>query len=81
MLFVHQDAGLGTTPYIRRAEPEMVREYGLKVWLCQRCHRDPRQGVHFNRDVMKIMHRTGQQAFEKEHSRDEFMNIFGKNYL
>lgn len=26
MLFVHQDAGLGTTPYIRRAEPEMVRE-------------------------------------------------------
>lgn len=34
-------------------------KYGLKVWLCPRCHRDPRQGVHFNRDVMKIMHRTG----------------------
>lgn len=56
-------------------------KYGLKVWLCPRCHRDPSHGVHFNRDVMKIMHRTGQQAFEKEHSRGEFMNIFGKNYL
>ena len=22
-------------------------KYGLKVWLCQRCHRDPRQGGSF----------------------------------
>ena len=26
MFLVHQDAGPGTAPYIRRAEPEMLRE-------------------------------------------------------
>lgn len=56
-------------------------KYGLKVWLCPRCHRDQKEGVHGNKEIMEIMHRTGQRAFEKEHTREEFMKIFGKNYL
>lgn len=56
-------------------------KYGLKVWLCPRCHRDQKEGVHGNKEIMGIMHRTGQRAFEKEHTREEFMKIFGKNYL
>lgn len=43
------------------------------------------QGVSKNmqngRLDMAILHRTGQQEFEKNHTREEFMQIFGKNYL
>lgn len=29
-------------------------KYGLKVWLCPRCHRDQKEGVHGNKEIMKI---------------------------
>lgn len=63
------------------ANRKWSEKYGLKVWLCPRCHRDQKQGVHGNKEIMAIMHRTGQQAFEKTHSREDFMKIFGRNYL
>lgn len=55
--------------------------YGLTVYLCPRCHRDSREGVHADRGKMLLLHRTGQRAFERSHSRDEFVGLFGKNYL
>lgn len=56
-------------------------KYGLKVWLCARCHRDNKTGVHADDVKMQYLHRIGQQAFEKTHSRDEFRKVFGRNYL
>lgn len=55
-------------------------KYGLTVYLCCECHRG-RSGVHFNAEIMDELHKTGQQAFEKHHTRAEFMKIFGRNYL
>ena len=63
------------------ANRKWSEKYGLKVWLCPRCHRDPKEGVHGNREIMENLHRKGQQAFEKNHTHEEFMKIFGKNYL
>lgn len=63
------------------ANRKWSEKYGLKVWLCPRCHRDQKQGVHGNKEIMEIMNRTGQQAFEKTHTREDFMKIFGRNYL
>ncbi|MEW4411551.1 hypothetical protein [Clostridium sp. AN503] len=60
---------------------KLSEKYGLKVHLCCRCHRDNREGVHGNREKMDHLHWTGQQAFERTHSRDDFIRIFGKNYL
>ena len=37
--------------------------------------------VHNNADNMRKLQRDGQRAFEREHTRVEFMNIFRKNYL
>lgn len=56
-------------------------KYGLTVELCPFCHRDNRDGVHGNREKMDALHRIGQAAFEKTHTREEFWGIFGKNYL
>lgn len=58
-------------------------KYGLKVYLCYVCHRDNKLGVHgCNTELRERLQQAGQQAFEnKIGSREEFMKIFGKNYL
>ncbi len=56
-------------------------KYGLKVRLCHRCHRDNKIGVHSNAEAADYLHRIGQKAFERTHTRQEFVAIFGKNYL
>lgn len=56
-------------------------KYGLKVRLCPRCHRDNKAGVHSNAEAADYLHRIGQKAFERTHTRKEFCEIFGKNYL
>ncbi len=55
-------------------------KYGLKIWLCLEHHRG-QTGVHNDQALCDFVHQVAQQAFEKEHSREEFMTIFGKNYL
>lgn len=56
-------------------------KYGLKVNLCPYCHRHPKEGVHADAIKADHLHQIGQQAFEKTHTRAEFMKIFGKNYV
>lgn len=63
-------------PY-RRASTK----YGLVVPLCHYCHNEPPNGVHHNHKNMLILKRWGQEQFEKNHTRLEFMEIFGRNYL
>ena len=56
-------------------------KYGLTVWLCGRHHNLSNEGVHFNRELDLHIKQAGQKAFERGHTREEFMQIFGKNYL
>lgn len=56
-------------------------KYGLTVHLCYRHHRDPRDGVHFNKALADQLHQDGQRAFERAHPEKEFTAIFKKNYL
>ena len=55
--------------------------YGLTVPLCHECHNEPPNGVHFNRERMDALRAEGQRKFESIYSQDEFMRIFGRNYL
>jgi len=54
---------------------------GLKVYLCLAHHTEGPEAVHKNAEVMRSLQQEGQQAFEEEHSREEFMQMFGRNYL
>ena len=56
-------------------------EYGLMVNLCHICHRDNTVGVHGSRSRDLQLKRYGQTEFEKMYSKEEFMKIFGRNYL
>lgn len=56
-------------------------KYGLTVWLCHWCHNEPPNGAHHNIDTDILLKKQAQKAFEIKHGHDEFMCIFGKNYL
>lgn len=60
---------------------KLSEKYGLKVHLCCRCHRDNKEGVHGNQKKMEQLHRIGQRTFEKNYSREKFMELFKRNYL
>ena len=56
---------------------KLSEKYGLKIWLRYDWH----DLAHHNKEFADQLKKMGQRAFEKEHSRAEFMLIFGKNYL
>lgn len=56
-------------------------QYGLTVHLCRTCHRDNKMGVHGNAKIAEKLHKLGEAAFEREHSRQKFYNIFKRYYL
>ena len=39
------------------------------------------EAVHNNHKNMRVLHRDGQRAYERTHSRAEFMSLIGRNYL
>ena len=51
--------------------------YGLTVHLCPMCH----TLLHDHGVNDLYLEQTAQAAFEREHSREEWMRIFGKSYL
>lgn len=57
-------------------------KYGLKVWLSHDYHRG-NYGVHSgNAELAAELHQLGQRAFETRFGmRDDFVRIFGRNYL
>lgn len=75
----------GATYSVALHEPMMGKnrklsiKYGLQVPLCFDCHRlahdEPDQT--FNNELKREM----QRKFEETHSRNEFIKIFGRNYL
>lgn len=63
------------------ANRKLSEKYGLTVYLCSRHHNGSDYGVHFNKELDTRLKRLAQEKFEKTHSREEFMQIFGRNYL
>lgn len=56
-------------------------EHGLKVYLCLYHHETGKVAVHTCKETRELLEKIGQRAFEETHTREEFMEIFGENYL
>ena len=63
------------------ANRPLSERFGLWVWLCDFDHRDPKEGVQYNRKKGDALKRLAQIAFEAKHSHAEWMETFKKNYL
>ena len=65
------------------ANRKLSEKYGLKVHLCHDCHNEPPYGVHFNRRSEKWLKAEGQKEAMRYYgwSVEEFIEIFGRNYL
>ena len=49
----------------------------MKLDLCRNCHDE----IHKNNTTAKLSKMYGQAMFEREHTREEFLKLFGINYL
>lgn len=69
------------------ANRKLSEKYGLKVYLCRHHHtgdiNGSRDAVHSkgDNDFDLKLKQIAQVAFEQNHSREEFMRAFGRNYL
>jgi len=76
--FCHSQRNLTVHHCLQGPNRKNAEKYGLKVYLCFDCH----YSVH-NIDDSKVMElrRVAQSKFEETHTREEFMQVFHKNYL
>ena len=63
------------------ANRKLSDKYGLTVWLTPFWNRDKKNGAHFNKEFDLELKRLAQRIFEQNHTREEFITIFGRNYL
>lgn len=56
-------------------------KHGFTVYLCAYHHNLSNEGVHFNKQLDTELKQSAQRRFETTHTRAEFMQIIGKNYL
>lgn len=54
---------------------------GFKVYLCLEHHRTGKEAVHTNHDNMLLLQQDAQREYERDHTREEFLALIGKNFL
>ena len=73
--------GLHSHHIFGAANRKKSEQHGLKVWLCGYHHNLSNTGVHFNKLLDSKLKRLAQGKYEETHTREEFMQEFGRNYL
>lgn len=54
---------------------------GFKVYLCPAHHEFGQDAAHRDHEVMRLMQQDCQRVFEETHTREEFMELIGENFL
>ena len=54
---------------------------GFKVYLCLEHHETGPEAVHRNHETMLLVQQDTQRAYERTHTREDFMELIGRNYL
>lgn len=60
---------------------KVSEKYGLLIKVCPNCHTFASNSIHRDSTLRKRLKQIGQERFEQNHSREEFIKEFGKNYL
>lgn len=62
------------------ANRKVSQRAGFWVWLCHDCHTGT-EGAQYDKEKNLYLKKEAQAAFEETHTRKEFMDLIGKNYL
>lgn len=54
---------------------------GFKIKLCPYCHRLSKKSPHQDRETDLKLKKVCQREYEKNHMREEFEKLIGRNYL
>lgn len=65
---------------MNKFDKKKAEKYGLILPLCVN-HHTGAEGVHTKPEKMLACRQMAQRKFEEEHSREEWLEEFGKNYL
>lgn len=63
------------------ANRDKSEHYGLKVYLCLYHHIEGEEAVHNNAENALIVKQDAQRAFTRRFPNEDWMSIFGKNFL
>ncbi len=63
------------------ANRKLSEKFGLWCWLCPDHHEHGPAAVHRNRETDLYLKRLAQERFEELMSHDDWMRIFGRNYI
>lgn len=65
------------------ANRKLSDQTGLWVYLCKRHHNEDHGpfAVHFNRHIREDLCKDAERAYLRDHSFEEWMSLFRKNYL
>lgn len=56
---------------------QVSMKYGLVIPICRKCH----EIVTNNKSLQDKLHKVAQKEFKKHYKAENFVQIFGKNYL
>ena len=56
---------------------QMSMKYGLVIPVCRKCHKM----IPKDKTLNEKLHKVGQKAFEKKYKTENFIQVFGRNYL
>ena len=62
------------------ANRKLSDRHGLWVWLCHNCHTGT-EGAQYDKLKNLRLKQDAQFAYERTHTRTEWMKLIGKNYL
>lgn len=62
---------------------QLSEEHGLKIWLCFNHHVGTKNGVHFNKKLDNELKNLAENVWLEKNNKttNDFIKIFGKNYL
>ena len=60
---------------------ERYKEYGFVVYLCAKHHNASSEGVHYNKALDLKLKQEAQKQWERTRTREEFIQLIGRNYL
>lgn len=67
--------------YMGHGQRAVSEAEGFKIYVCAEHHRTGPEAVHRNHTVCLMVQQDVQKAFERTHSREEFMKLIGRSYL